>query len=139
MTATQGSAPPAAPESPALDALVRIPTLEPDPARPGALRPRSPEAIEREWYEKVYRGAGDTLPQLTLRAVAMGAVLGGLMALTNLYVALKVGFTSGVAITACIMSYAIWRSCRLSPAGAAGFSVGGTMASAIAAMLMITG
>ena len=158
MTATQGSAPPAAPESPALDTLAGIPTLEPDPGRPGALRPRSPEAIEREWYERVYRGAGDSMPQLTARAVAMGAVLGGLMALTNLYVALKVGFTSGVAITACILSYAIWRglrvalpgvvrsdfsilenNCMQSTANAAGFSVGGTMASAIAAMLMITG
>jgi putative OPT family oligopeptide transporter len=128
-----------------------------DPARPQA-RHRSPAAIEREWYETVYRGAGDTLPQLTVRAVVMGALLGGVMALTNLYVALKLGWTSGVAITACILSYALWRglrvalpglvrsdfsilenNCMQSTANAAGFSVGGTMASAIAAMLMITG
>jgi uncharacterized oligopeptide transporter (OPT) family protein len=133
-----------------------IPTHEPDPARPGALRPRRPADIEREWRETVYRGAGDTMPQLTARSILMGAFLGGALSLTNLYVALKIGWTSGVAITACILSFSIWRTlraaglvksdmgllennCMQSTATAAGYSVGGTMASAIAAMLMITG
>ncbi len=133
-----------------------IPTHEPDPARPGALRPRRPADIEREWRETVYRGAGDTMPQLTARSIIMGAFLGGALSLTNLYVALKIGWTSGVAITACILSFSIWRTlragglvksdmgilennCMQSTATAAGYSVGGTMASAIAAMLMITG
>jgi uncharacterized oligopeptide transporter (OPT) family protein len=133
-----------------------IPTHEPDPARPGAMRPRRPADIEREWRETVYRGAGDTMPQLTARAILMGAFLGGALSLTNLYVALKIGWTSGVAITACILSFSIWRTlragglvksdmgllennCMQSTATAAGYSVGGTMASAIAAMLMITG
>ena len=103
-------------------------------------------------------GRGDRLPQLTVRAVVMGSLLGGVMALTNLYVGLKIGLTSGVAITACILSYSIWRglrvalpgvvrsdfgilenNCMQSTATAAGYSVGGTMVSAIAAMLMITG
>ncbi len=136
--------------------LKRIATMEPDPERPGALRPRRPEEIEREWRETVYRGAGDTMPQLTPRAILMGAFLGGILSLTNLYVALKIGWTSGVAITACILSFSIWRTlraarlvrtdlgilennCMQSTATAAGYSVGGTMASAIAAMLMITG
>jgi putative OPT family oligopeptide transporter len=142
----------------AMTPLTGIATHTPDPSVPGGRRPRSADEIEREWFETVYRGAGDTLPQLTVRAVVMGALLGGLMALTNLYVALKIGWTSGVAITACILSYSIWRglrvlmpsvvrsdfgilenNCMQSTANAAGFSVGGTMASAIAAMLMITG
>jgi uncharacterized oligopeptide transporter (OPT) family protein len=119
-------------------------------------RPRRPDEIEREWRETVYRGAGDTMPQLTPRSILMGAFLGGILSLTNLYVALKIGWTSGVAITACILSFSIWRTlraaglvrsdfgilennCMQSTATAAGYSVGGTMASAIAAMLMITG
>ncbi len=149
MAETEKSAPR---DAPALNPLTGIPTHTPEG------RARSADEIEREWYETVYLGTGDRLPQFTVRAVVMGTLLGGVMALTNLYVALKIGFTSGVAITACILSYSIWRglrvalpgvvrsdfgilenNCMQSTATAAGYSVGGTMASAIAAMLMITG
>src|SRR5262249_50794759 len=37
----------------------------------------TPEAIERHWYEEVYRGRGDSMAQLTWRAVLMGSCLGG--------------------------------------------------------------
>ena len=60
----------------------------------------TPAEIERQWYEKVYVGRGDRMPQLTLRAVLMGTVLGGVLSLTNLYVGLKAGWLFGVAITA---------------------------------------
>ncbi|HLF48482.1 MAG TPA: OPT family oligopeptide transporter, partial [Methylomirabilota bacterium] len=59
----------------------------------------TPEDIERQWYEHVYRGRGDSMPQLTWRAVLMGSVLGGLLSLTNLYIGLKAGWGFGVAIT----------------------------------------
>ena len=150
------SAPPPRAGGPAPGPMKGIATREPDPTRPGTTRPRRPAEIEREWRETVYRGAGDTMPQLTARAIIMGAFLGGILSLTNLYVALKIGWTSGVAITACVLSFSIWRTlraaglvrsdfgilennCMQSTATAAGYSVGGTMASAIAAMLMITG
>ena len=68
----------------------------------------TPEEIERQWFEQVYRGRGDRMPQLTWRAVLMGSVLGGVLSLTNLYIGLKAGWGFGVAITACILSYAIW-------------------------------
>ena len=68
----------------------------------------TPEEIERQWFEKVYKGRGDAMPQLTWRAVLMGSVLGGVLSLTNLYIGLKAGWGFGVAITACILSYAIW-------------------------------
>jgi len=68
----------------------------------------TPEEIERQWYEQVYRGRGDSMLQLTWRAVLMGSVLGGALSLTNLYIGLKAGWGFGVAITACILSYAIW-------------------------------
>ncbi len=117
---------------------------------------RSAEEIERDWYENVYKGSGDSMPQLTWRAIIMGSLLGCVMSLTNIYVGLKIGWALGVAITACIMSFAIWRglrgvglvktdftilenNCMQSTASAAGYSVGGTMVSAIAAMMMITG
>jgi hypothetical protein len=55
----------------------------------------TPEEIERQWYEQVYRGRGDSISQLTLRAVIMGSVLGGVLSLTNLYIGLKAGWVFG--------------------------------------------
>jgi putative OPT family oligopeptide transporter len=114
----------------------------------------TPEEIERQWYEQVYRGRGDSMAQLTVRAVLMGASLGGLLSLTNLYIGLKAGWGFGVAITACILSYAVWTSliklgiartpmtilennCMQSAASAAGYSTGGTLVSAFAAYIII--
>ena len=62
-------------------------------------------ARARKWRAEVYRG--DT-PQLTLRAVLMGMLLGGVMTLSNLYVGLKIGWSVGVTITACILAYALF-------------------------------
>src|SRR4029453_15970498 len=67
----------------------------------------TPEEIERQWYDQVYRGRGDSMAQLTWRAVLMGACLGGVLSLTNLYIGLKAGWGFGVPITASILSYAI--------------------------------
>jgi OPT family oligopeptide transporter len=114
----------------------------------------TPEEIERQWYEEVYRGRGDTLAQLTWRAILIGACLGGVLSLTNLYIGLKAGWGFGVAITASILSYAIWTSllkiglartpmtilennCMQSTASAAGYSTGGTLISAFAAYIII--
>ena len=112
-----------------------------------------PDQVERVWFEKVYRG---DMPQLTLRAIIMGSLLGGFMSLSNLYVGLKTGWGLGVAITACILSYAVWNSllrlgvartpmtilennCMQSTASAAGYSTGGTLVSAFSAWMMING
>ncbi|MFM9057876.1 MAG: OPT family oligopeptide transporter [Planctomycetaceae bacterium] len=109
---------------------------------------------DRVWLERVYRG--DDTPQATLRAILMGGAIGGVMSLSNLYIGLKTGWGLGVGITACIISYAIWQAfmrlgiartemtilennCMQSTATSAGVSTGGTMVSAIAAYLIITG
>ncbi|PYN95982.1 MAG: peptide transporter [Candidatus Rokuibacteriota bacterium] len=114
----------------------------------------TPEEIERQWYEEVYRGRGDSMLQLTWRAVLMGSALGGLLSLTNLYIGLKAGWGFGVAITACILSYAIWaalhragivrtpmtileNNCMQSTASSAGYSTGSTLISAFAAYMLI--
>ena len=78
----------------------------------------TPEEIERQWFEQVYRGRGDSMLQLSWRAVLMGSVLGGILSLTNLYIGLKSGWALGVAITACILSYAIWTTFGRNAAGA---------------------
>ena len=114
----------------------------------------TPEEIERQWYEQVYRGRGDSVAQLTWRAVLVGACLGSVLSLTNLYIGLKAGWGFGVAITACVLSYAIWtgllkvglartpmtileNNCMQSTASSAGYSTGGTLISAFAAYIMI--
>lgn len=52
---------------------------------------KSPEQIEREWFEQYYRTG---IPQLTARAVLVGAFLGVVMSLSTLYVGLKTGVGS---------------------------------------------
>jgi len=114
----------------------------------------TPEEIERQWYEQLYRGRGDSMLQLTWRAVLMGSVLGGALSLTNLHIGLKGGWGFGVAITACILSYTIWtalhrvgivrtpmtileNNCMQSTASSAGYSTGGTLISAFATYMLI--
>jgi OPT family oligopeptide transporter len=116
----------------------------------------TPEQIEQQWYEQCYVGRGDSMWQLTWRAVLMGSLLGGILSLTNLYIGLKTGWGFGVAITACILSYAIWttlwkiglvgtkmtvleNNCMQSTASSAGYSTGGTLVSAIAAFIIVNG
>ena len=71
-------------------------------------RPRTPEEIERNWYENVYQG--DKQKQLTLRAAITGMALGAIMCVSNVYVGLKIGWSMGVAITSCILAWAIFTS-----------------------------
>ena len=112
------------------------------------------DEIERQWYEQVYRGRGDSMAQLTWRAVLIGSCLGGVLSLTNLYIGLKAGSGFGVAITASILSYAMWTSllkvglartpmtilennCMQSTASSAGYSTGAHPISAFAAYIII--
>lgn len=117
----------------------------------------TPEEIERQWFDKVYTGRGDTQPQLTLRAVLMGGILGMFMSISNLYTTLKLGWSFAVAITACVLSYVLWNglrslsggrlsqmsmlenNCMQSTASAAGYSTGGTVGTAFGALLLIEG
>lgn len=97
-------------------------------------------------------------PQLTVRAILTGMVLGGVMALSNLYVALKTGWSFGVTITAGILAFGVFASARrLAPglvrrefgilennamqsvASAAGYMTGGGTVAAIPALMMLTG
>ena len=116
----------------------------------------TPEEIERQWFEQVYRGRGDSMVQLTWRAVIMGSLLGAVLSLTNIYIGLKAGWSFGVAITACILSYALWtgfcrlglaktpmtileNNCMQSTASSAGYSTGGTLISAFSAYIILNG
>jgi len=115
--------------------------------------PRTPEEIERHWFENVY--AGDKMPQLTLRALIMGMLLGGFMSVSNVYIGLKAGWSMGVAITSCILAYAIFatlhrafpkqfpafsileNNAMQSCASAAGAMTGAGLVNAIPALMML--
>ncbi|MBY0548383.1 MAG: OPT/YSL family transporter [Candidatus Obscuribacterales bacterium] len=116
--------------------------------------PQTYEERQLDWYKKVYRG--DQMPQLTVRAVLMGGVLGMLMSISNLYTHIKLGWGFGVAITACVLSFVVWRTimlvipkvtqmsilesnCMQSTASAAGYSTGSTVGMAFGAYLLIEG
>ncbi len=121
--------------------------------RPLELTPEQVQNLtEAEWYTRVYRPDGT---QLTVRAVVMGSVLGFFLSFTNIYIGLKTGWFLGVAITACLLSYAVWglmvklklasspmtileNASMASTASSAGYATGNTLVSAIPAMLLLT-
>lgn len=107
---------------------------------------------EAEWYARAYR---KNAPQLTVRAVAMGTVLGFFLAFTNVYIGLKTGWFLGVNLTACILTYAVWTTlqrtgavtgrlsilestCAVSTASSAGYATGFLTITALPAMLLLT-
>jgi len=69
--------------------------------------PRTPEQIERDWFEKVYQG--DHVKQLTARAVIMGMFLGMIMACSNVYSGLKAGWSMGVTITSAVLAFTFFQ------------------------------
>jgi uncharacterized oligopeptide transporter (OPT) family protein len=68
----------------------------------------TPEEIERHWFEHVYQG--DRMKQLTARSMLMGMALGMIMVCSNVYVGLKAGWSMGVAITSCVLAYAMFQA-----------------------------
>ena len=123
-------------------------------SRPLAIGPEEVLTLnEKEWYARVYRG--DSAPQLTMRAVAMGCVLGFFLSFTNIYIGLKTGLYLGVAITAVVLSFSIWttlerlgvakspmsileNNCMQSCASSAGYGTGSIILTAIPALLLLS-
>ena len=120
---------------------------------PAVETPQTPEEIERHWFENVYQG--DKMKQLTPRALIMGMLLGGFMSVSNIYVGLKAGWGLGVAITSCILAFAIFatlhrvlpklfppfsileNNAMQSAASAGGYMTGAGLVNAIPALMML--
>jgi uncharacterized oligopeptide transporter (OPT) family protein len=110
----------------------------------------TPEQKDEHWFKHVY--VGDKMPQLTLRAVLTGGVLGMLLAASNLYTTLNIGWAFGVAITSSVISFVVWSvitplvgcrkmtiletNCMASTASAAGYSTGSTIATMFGALVL---
>jgi uncharacterized oligopeptide transporter (OPT) family protein len=117
------------------------------------------EEVDRsdwDWLRNVYQG--DKMPQLTLRTIISGMLIGGLMSISNLYVGLKMGWGFGVTITSCIIAFAVFKTletivpayrrrpfniledCTMTTcASAAGSLSTGALISAIPALYLTTG
>lgn len=109
---------------------------------------------DEEWRRDVYRG--DQAPQLTVRAVVAGMVIGGVLSLTNLYVSLRTGWSFGVTITAALLAFGLFGALRgigltktslgllennamQSVASAAGYMTGGGTVAVIPGLMLLTG
>lgn len=125
------------------------------PTAPSGIPPlpenATPEQKDAHWFTHVYQG--DKMPQLTIRAVLTGGLLGMLLAASNLYTTLNIGWAFGVAITSSVISYVIWSiitpivrcrkmtiletNCMASTASAAGYSTGSTIATMFGALVLL--
>ncbi|MEZ4398532.1 MAG: OPT family oligopeptide transporter [Kofleriaceae bacterium] len=107
---------------------------------------------ETRWLRTTYK---PDAPNLTIRAVVVGAVIGAVMCLSNLYVFFKTGWSMGVTLTACILAFAAFEALKSvgavkRPLGAlennalttiasgAGYMTGGGNMAAFGALLMVT-
>ena len=75
-------------------------------ASPGAIERPAPDDTEAAWLRDVYR---PDEPNLTLRGVIAGILIGFVMCLSNVYVFFKTGWSLGVTLTACILAFALFQ------------------------------
>jgi len=64
------------------------------------------EDPEARWLREVYQ---PDAPNLTVRAVIAGVLIGAVMCLSNLYVFFKTGWSLGVTLTACILAFGVFQ------------------------------
>lgn len=133
---------------------VATPEAEIPPARAvglsGAIASSPPEDPETAWLRHVYR---PDEPNLTLRGIIAGTLIGFVMSLSNIYVFFKTGWSLGVTLTACILAFASFKlleafgarplgvlenNALTTVASGAGYMTAGGNAAAFGALVMIT-
>ncbi len=130
-------------------------------AAEAAALPHPPAGLSEDeqadwWMKNLYQG--ERMPQMTVRAIVGGMIIGGLMSISNLYVGLKTGWGLGVTVTAAVIAYAVFKSLAtilpglrrnpltmlenctvLTTASAAGAITSAGLVSAIPALYLCTG
>lgn len=81
----------------------------PAPAEPVAHAPAT-ESVSAPLAHEPYVPAGTTMTELTVRGLALGAVLGIVFAASSVYLALKVGLTVSASIPIAVLSITIFRA-----------------------------
>src|SRR5215470_17000710 len=123
------------------------------PADEPELDPRAVSQLdEAAWVRRAYR-RGE--PQLTVRAVATGLLLGFMMSFANVYIGLKTGWFFSMALAACLASFALWQvlaslgvarsplslletNCMQSTASSAAYATGNMVVGVFPAMLLLS-
>jgi putative OPT family oligopeptide transporter len=108
------------------------------------------EDAETVWLRDVYR---PDEPNLTLRGIIAGILIGFVMSLSNIYVFFKTGWSLGVTLTACILAFAVFKvleafgarplgvlenNALTTVASGAGYMTAGGNAAAFGALVMVT-
>ena len=119
-------------------------------ASPDVIARPATDDTEAAWLRDVYR---PDEPNLTLRGVIAGILIGFVMCLSNVYVFFKTGWSLGVTLTACILAFAAFKlaealgarplgvlenNALTTVASGAGYMTGGGNAAAFGALVMIT-
>ncbi|MGE0869879.1 MAG: OPT family oligopeptide transporter [Kofleriaceae bacterium] len=119
---------------------------------PSTNPPPSGHDPEAQWLRDVYK---PNERNLTVRAVLVGAVIGVVMCLSNIYVFFKTGWSLGVTLTACLLGFglfwlahaigltrkplgAIENNALTTVASGAGYMTGGGNMAAFGALVMLT-
>ncbi|ACB77882.1 OPT family oligopeptide transporter [Opitutus terrae] len=120
--------------------------------RPATAEPSTQSERETAWLAATYRPSE---PNLTVRAVVVGMLIGAAMCLSNLYVFFKTGWSMGVTLTACILAFGAFQALQAARivkkplgvlennalttvASGAGYMTGGGNMAAFGALLMVT-
>ncbi|MDQ3254615.1 MAG: oligopeptide transporter, OPT family, partial [Acidobacteriota bacterium] len=80
-----------------------------NPVRPGLVDEVHVPLAESHAVHKPYVPASTVLPEFTLRAVVVGAILGIVFGASSVYLALRVGLTVSASIPIAVMSISIFR------------------------------
>lgn len=72
-------------------------------------RAPEPAAEGQPTLELVAQPIDFSAPQLTVRAVATGMLIGGVLSLCNIYAGLKVGWGFNMSITAALLGFGFWK------------------------------
>ena len=71
---------------------------------------RLEESIAEPSPKEAFPPVNTTDPQLTVRAIVTGMVLGGILSLCNIYAGLKIGWGFNMSITAMLLSFGLYKS-----------------------------
>lgn len=70
-------------------------------------------AVSRPSDDKSHRlNIDESVPQLTVRAVVTGAIIGAALSLCNVYAGLKIGWGLNMSIATILISFGFWRGIR---------------------------